>query len=83
MKTTLLPVLALTAALTAWAMPPAHADILQKDTPGAQGTEGTNPTHQDSNVTGPNGGHATNTNPAHWPASAHKDSRHAGSCTSR
>jgi hypothetical protein len=54
---------------------PSRADsVLQNGTPGAQGTEGTNPTHQDQNVTGPNGQHSTNTNPANSPALASKSS---------
>ena len=81
MKTPLLSAGVLTLALAAWSMPPAHADVLQKDTPGAQGTEGTNPTHQDSNVTGPNGEHANNTNPANSPTKT-SDSC-SGSCPNR
>jgi len=71
MKTSLLPVLFLSVTLGISATPLARADGLQKDTPGAQGTEGTDPTRQDSNVTGPNGQHSTNTNPADWPRPAH------------
>ncbi len=87
MKTSLLPVLFLSVALGVSAMSFARADGLQKDTPGAQGTEGTNPTHQDSNVTGPNGQHSTNTNPADSPPPAHHLKHHAAAsgstgCTS-
>jgi hypothetical protein len=71
MKTYLLPVILLSLALAGSPVNWARADALQKDTPGAQGTEGTNPTHQDSNVTGPNGQHASNTDPAHTPTPAH------------
>jgi hypothetical protein len=77
MKTSLLSVLCLSATLVAFSPPLAKADALQKDTPGAQGTEGTNPTHQDMNVTGPNGQHSTNTNPANWPAAPHHKTCHA------
>jgi hypothetical protein len=79
MKTSLPSVLCLSATLVAFSLPLARADALQKDTPGAQGTEGTNPTHQDMNVTGPNGQHSTNTNPADWPAAPHHKMHHAPS----
>jgi hypothetical protein len=79
MKTSLLPVLLLSVALGASTAPFARADGLQKDTPGAQGTEGTDPTRQDSNVTGPNGQHSTNTNPADWPRPAHHAERRMSS----
>jgi hypothetical protein len=75
MKTHLFPaVLLVAAALLVSPTSLARADALQKDTPGAQGTEGTNPTRQDSNVTGPNGGHTSNTNPANTPPSPHQGS---------
>jgi hypothetical protein len=80
MKTHLLPAIALSLALV---LPPASlawADGVQKDTPGAQGTEGTDPTHQDSDVTGPNGEHNTNTDPANSPAPAHHKKHHKKAC---
>lgn len=86
MKTHLFPVLLLSFVLAGISAPIARADALQKDTPGAQGTEGTNPTHQDSDVTGPNGEHSTNTNPANTPPSKHHKKHHktcssSGSCS--
>jgi hypothetical protein len=80
MKTHLLSALALSLALVFTSMPPALADAVQKDTPGAQGTEGTDPTHQDSDVTGPNGEHSSNTNPANSPAPAHHKKHHKKTC---
>ena len=62
--------LALVIAIPAW------ADPLQNGSPGAQGTEGTNPTHEDASVTGPNGQHVTNTNPANEPTPAPKKKHH-------
>lgn len=82
MKTYLLPAICLSFVLLGTSVSPARADALQKDTPGAQGTEGTNPTHQDSNVTGPNGEHATNTNPANSPSTTHKEACSSSNCSS-
>jgi hypothetical protein len=79
MKTHLFPALLLfTVVLAVGSSPLAWADGLQKDTPGAQGTASTDPTHQDSNVTGPNGEHSTNTNPATTPAAAQKTCNGSG-----
>ncbi len=77
MKMSYLSLSALTLALAIAATPSGWADSpLQNSSPGAQGTEGTNPTHQDQDVTGPNGQQATNTNPADVPPPAHKKKKH-------
>jgi hypothetical protein len=64
MKISLLTVAVVSLALAAASMPASWADsAVQNGTPGAQGTEGTNPTHQDQDVTGPNGDHPSDSNP--------------------
>jgi hypothetical protein len=73
MKTSFLTAAFFSLALTLGGTSSGWADsTLQNGTPGAQGTEGTNPTHQDQNVTGPNGEHASNSNPSTDPSPAHK-----------
>jgi hypothetical protein len=74
MKTSYFSATVLVIALCLAGTPSWADSSLENGTPGAQGTEGTNPTHQDQNVTGPNGQHSTNTNPADSPPLASKSS---------
>jgi hypothetical protein len=82
MKTSFSTIAVLTLAFSVAGLPSVWADAgLQNGSPGAQGTEGTNPTHQDQSVTGPNGEHSTNSNPASEPTPVHKKKHHKKSCS--
>lgn len=75
MKTTLLfPAVALSLGIFAWTAPLALADSepTSTGTPGAQGSQNSNPTHEIQNPSGANGNHAGDTNPNDTPAPAHK-----------
>jgi hypothetical protein len=81
MKIHVLPALLLTVVLAGTSMPLAYADGVQKDTPGAQGLQGSDPTRQDQDVTGPNGEHPANTNPDKSLTSTHHKKHHKKTCT--